>query len=622
MNCFRINYNLDGNPVKSEEKMSNPRVLIFGAGEGYYKVIELLDFSMVMVEEIIDNDRLKIGQKFNDKVVKSPGIICRLNYDYIIIASEFYKEICDQLYKLGIDENKILSFFKITPLFKQKWMSLFSKSLLRKYLIDNGYLENIMSEIYSFIQTGEFEETRDIVSGFEQLFPGDNRTFFLKAFLLLKEKDYKKAEEVMQQGMEKGFINFQIDNNYYDLVLAKSYEISGEYLRAIQLYEKLFFRIRKVNRYAMDLIKGEIDNLYNNNGVKIEAQSNEQQKIFKISSDYKVEISQTLPKNIDYKSIIKQGNLLFFNEENILINWILTYNCNYRCSYCTQRYKRINIMPSLKLLSIAKENIINLQRRKIYLTLSGGEPTIIPYFIDFIKDLLHNIKNLEIKVITNLSRERKYYEELVQKIGEDINKLSFFTSFHHEFAEVDDFLNNIQFISNSGLKTTISVLAHPESMFKFKELCKKLNRIKNEYLTYNIKYIREGTDLDRRYESEDIEWIKKFYNENNEKNIFLDYVTDNNDVKRVFFHTNEIIAQRLDNFKGMYCSAGSKLIAIDPYGRVTPAVCFRGRKDLPFKDGNIYKRNTQLLFQRPIICPFNSCICISDLQVPKCRFYD
>lgn len=56
---------------------------------------------------------------FNDKIVICPENIYKYNYDYIIIASIYYREINNQLIELGINKNKIVPFFK-----KDYWVNV------------------------------------------------------------------------------------------------------------------------------------------------------------------------------------------------------------------------------------------------------------------------------------------------------------------------------------------------------------------------------------------------------------------------------------------------------------------------------------------------------------------
>nr|WP_207715353.1 D-alanyl-lipoteichoic acid biosynthesis protein DltD [Clostridium saccharoperbutylacetonicum] len=59
-----------------------------------------------------DNDKSKWGKIFDEKEVICPENIKEINFDYIIIASQFNDEIYNQLIEIGINQVKVLQFFK------------------------------------------------------------------------------------------------------------------------------------------------------------------------------------------------------------------------------------------------------------------------------------------------------------------------------------------------------------------------------------------------------------------------------------------------------------------------------------------------------------------------------
>ena len=84
------------------------RYFIFGTSNGsqdFLSNFEQEDFEKII--GFLDNDEEKQGKTFFDKKIFSPEEILNTDFDKIIIASSFFKDIKWDLLNLGVDENKI-----------------------------------------------------------------------------------------------------------------------------------------------------------------------------------------------------------------------------------------------------------------------------------------------------------------------------------------------------------------------------------------------------------------------------------------------------------------------------------------------------------------------------------
>lgn len=83
------------------------KCIIFGAGNTGEKVFnEIKDYEIIGV---VDNDKSKWGIKtFGEMVIEKPKKLIEIEYDKIVIASLVgYKSILEQLYSMGISDEKI-----------------------------------------------------------------------------------------------------------------------------------------------------------------------------------------------------------------------------------------------------------------------------------------------------------------------------------------------------------------------------------------------------------------------------------------------------------------------------------------------------------------------------------
>ncbi len=85
-------------------------ILIFGTGDGCSKLEKILKKD-IEVDAYIDNDVNKIGQFRKGKKIISPSQIINYSFKHIIIASQYYKEIAEQLKALNIPEHKIIKLY-------------------------------------------------------------------------------------------------------------------------------------------------------------------------------------------------------------------------------------------------------------------------------------------------------------------------------------------------------------------------------------------------------------------------------------------------------------------------------------------------------------------------------
>lgn len=320
-------------------------------------------------------------------------------------------------------------------------------------------------------------------------------------------------------------------------------------------------------------------------------------------------------------NIVRTGAETFFKDDILKINWVLTRKCNYTCSYCTVYDNKNGIFPSLDKLKIAVDQISTYNRKKIMVTLTGGEPTIHPQFSEFVKYIFDSLKEtVSITTITNLSRTSRFFYDLSEKVKGYEKKLLFVASYHFDFAAKNKFLENAGILLKNNFRLHVSILAHPEHIELVKELeseCKSLAK-QYEKLNYELIIVRQdyGSEPDRRYKEADLKWLKQYYKkEEVNKNILYETVDSNNTIVKDYYSATEINAKQINNFKGMLCNAGVNMMSINEDGEIDKAVCFRKTN---YNKNNIYENDYPVKDSpKPVICPFNSCSCIADIQIPK-----
>lgn len=117
------------------------RLLVFGCGEMSKRIYKYISKTRNKVLYYIDNDSAKWGRHIFGKEIISPDIIKNLNYDYILIASVYWKEMRGQLLNLGISADKIrcpLARMK-TERFLMEYRTIYNAWGKIKFLYDKWY---------------------------------------------------------------------------------------------------------------------------------------------------------------------------------------------------------------------------------------------------------------------------------------------------------------------------------------------------------------------------------------------------------------------------------------------------------------------------------------------------
>ncbi|WP_026766445.1 radical SAM protein [Selenomonas ruminantium] len=330
--------------------------------------------------------------------------------------------------------------------------------------------------------------------------------------------------------------------------------------------------------------------------------------------------------------IFRQGAFETFYDMPIRVNWSLSEMCNYRCSYCFGKKKKIdkNKFSTLEEIKQAIKYISDLNRPSYDLTLAGGEPTIHPHFFDILQlsnEMLKERLN-KILIITNGSNNNDLYDKLAS-ISSYVN-IKAQVSLHLEYVNMDHIIELVKLLSNK-ISLHFALMYHPEKQESVEDCFRIMLDLRKKYsfsmsvvmLRPTDKCEREKFPYDTRYLEKQFLWCKKaneeFYlltksvstishKDPYKYNIFYDVEKED---EREIVNWDEKLK---NNFKEMFCLSGSHLLRIDPDGNVKGMVCWADKSKY-----NIFRENPYLHgdFIHVVKCPAISCGCSSNIYIPK-----
>lgn len=338
------------------------------------------------------------------------------------------------------------------------------------------------------------------------------------------------------------------------------------------------------------------------------------------------------------------------------VDWYIGKRCNFACSYCVD-YLHDYSSPHVPLENMKHlvDLIYDKHKDNVFWSLTGGEPTIHPNFLE----LCEYIKNTGAKLIsvtTNGSRNLEYHKKLLELVD------GITLSFHFEFMEhrIDEYLEkcvelekyrielnkenktkktlqlrfmvetsqleNIEFMEKYFRHHGIDNIEHryirnpsksstnmqPQEKFNFGGDDRDPNQITNKE-----KVIRIESREKEFYKEDELDQLEGIYNstiDESKKKMRMLFVDDDEKIHTKDFHYNEMNFSGNNRYQGWLCWAGVNHIKITPDGDIYIGSCHVGGKR-----GNMFDIKNVDLPKDPIQCTKWRCTDNTDLKVPKIR---
>ena len=188
--------------------------MVFGTGSGWRKIRKIFDYKKLAVEAFVDNDRAKTGKKLNGKRIISPEQMENYQYDYILIASQFYEEITRQLSDMKIPTEKIIPFYKFASLFEYNWIEYINPKYLTASVVMKKIIECEM-EIARKLRDENMGQVKRLFESYQKVHCDTVKSVLLKMLIMFEEKQIKEgADLIVKELNEYGFCLSYTPNRY------------------------------------------------------------------------------------------------------------------------------------------------------------------------------------------------------------------------------------------------------------------------------------------------------------------------------------------------------------------------------------------------------------------------
>ncbi len=305
------------------------------------------------------------------------------------------------------------------------------------------------------------------------------------------------------------------------------------------------------------------------------------------------------------------GEVIFFE-----VHWLLTRRCSYSCSYCPP-HRHNNRAPQVNELTIIRglSRLVQLLKgRSIRINLTGGEPTIHPDFLGFIRQTTFPSSIKAVRVVTNLSSSERLFTGLGEIAAAKPGHVQVVASFHWERANPQSFTKRVYLLLNSGIQVLVKLMVDASNLDLLRRLASELSILFKSYPHFAIA-IQRVRNLGVNPDSE-LENVGRTYFQNisqwNDRRIMI--LRSEEEIKyQILEDVDSLIRRRENSFTGWICDAGVNALFIDSDGSVFSAGC----KPEPAPLFNLFDEHSVPPELRQVRCPHAFCECASMIRIPK-----
>jgi organic radical activating enzyme len=356
---------------------------------------------------------------------------------------------------------------------------------------------------------------------------------------------------------------------------------------------------------------------------------------------------------IPFDDLVQVGQRTLLYRDLFTVSWLLGRFCNYRCSYCwpyarsdrkDHRPTELNLKTIDEIKRQARQNGFN----SFHFSLSGGEPTFHPGYLDMLKHLaddVHNTNYTSVHMTSNCSRPMKWFETYVDYV-KHFHRASITCSLHIEHVDTpekmqdladklilcqqhdvqitinmvmvpelfDTYYDNALFFHKQGINVTLKPQSDPTASRVVDgytpEMKKKLHNGMPQR-SYTEQKAAEARVVERPKPSFEMPEYTIGRNDASVPwNMQVEF-TDSKGKKWYMDQAERFNAFEFNNFKGWMCNSGYQGIIIrEPDGSIKRSYSCG---DQPL--GNI--ETGFKLFDKPTICTTKACVSSADSKIPK-----
>lgn len=270
--------------------------------------------------------------------------------------------------------------------------------------------------------------------------------------------------------------------------------------------------------------------------------------------------------------------------ERGVISWNMNTSCNYRCSYCSQRFidDRSRWARDLPRFLDAFERLPGPWEIK----LSGGEPFVHPNLLEMVAGLSR--RGILVSIVTNLSASE---EVLSAFLDAACNKVGVFSaSLHLEYVgegrrqTLDAFVDGCKLIQARLLAGSLCV-----TCVATHQNLPHLPMLRDRFADHGISF--------------------KVQPEKRDRDVIA--YTDDERAQILALGGHNLTGEIAHNFRGVPCFAGSRYFILDDRGQAYP--CYAARRRRQECLGNLVAGDFQLQ-QGARPCPYPYCNCTVPIE--------